>query len=185
MIYAGFGKRFLAGLIDGLIFSPVIVANGLLYRQSKPLALLFTVLLPLLGWAYTLFFHARWGQTLGKKAVNIRILKVSGEPISWREAFLRSSVDIVLNTVYTLGMLFALSHFPESAFAPLARTQWSKHLAQFSPVWLGWVNILRDIWFWSELVTLFFNEKKRALHDFLAGTVVVQNQPATLETALS
>ena len=67
MIYAGFGKRFSANLIDALIFLPISVANMLLYRQSRTLALLFTVLLPVLSWAYTVFFHARWGQTLGKK----------------------------------------------------------------------------------------------------------------------
>jgi uncharacterized RDD family membrane protein YckC len=142
-----------------------------------------TVLGPLLSWAYTIFFHARWGQTLGKKAMNIRVVKVSGEPISWREAFLRSSVDIVLRTLVMIGTLIALLHFPESAFGQVARAQWSKHLADFSPVWLSWVNILSNIWFWSELVTLLFNKKKRALHDLIAGTVVIQEQP--LEKAVS
>ncbi len=82
-------------------------------------------------------------------------------------------------------MLIALSHFPEYAFGPLARTEWRKHLAEFSPVWLSWLRILSDIWFWSELVTLFFNQKKRALHDFMAGTVVIQEQSADLEKTLS
>lgn len=27
---------------------------------------------------------------------------------------------------------------------------------------------------WSELLVLLFNEKRRALHDFIAGTVVVR-----------
>ena len=72
--------------------------------------------------------------------MKIRITKVSGEPISWREAFLRSSVDIGLNTIYILGMLLTLSQFPESAFGPLAQTEWKKHLAEFSPRWLRWLG---------------------------------------------
>jgi uncharacterized RDD family membrane protein YckC len=185
MIYAGFGKRFLANLTDALVFLPLGIAYLFLHYQSRNLALFFTVLSFVLSWAYTIVFHARWGQTLGKKAVNIRVIKVSGEPISWREAFLRSSVDMVLNTFYVVGTLIALLHFPESAFGQVARAEWNKHLAEFSPVWLSWVNILTQIWSWSELVVLLFNKKKRALHDFIAGTVVIHDQKAkvTLEQA--
>jgi uncharacterized RDD family membrane protein YckC len=159
----------------------------LLHYQSRNLALLFTVLVPVLGWVYTIFFHARWGQTLGKRAVSIRVVKVSSEPISWREAFLRSSVDIVLNTFYVIGTLVALLHFPESAFGQLARAQWNKHLVELSPAWLNYVATLNGIWALSELVTLLFNKKKRALHDFIAGTVVIQDQKekVTLEQATS
>jgi uncharacterized RDD family membrane protein YckC len=179
MIYAGFEKRLLANLIDVLVLLPLTIVLSVVYGQHRNLTLLLTVLGPLLSWAYTIFFHARWGQTLGKKAMNIRVVKVSGEPISWREAVLRSLVDIVLRTL----VLIALLYFPEAEYSQLPRVELSKHLAELSPVWLSWVNIPSNIWFWSELVTLLFNKKKRALHDFIAGTIVIQEQAVTLEQA--
>jgi uncharacterized RDD family membrane protein YckC len=185
MRYAGFEKRLFANLIDVLVLLPLTIVLSVVYGQHRNLSLLVTVLAPLLSWAYTIFFHARWGQTLGKKAMNIRVVKVSGEPISWREAVLRSLVDIVLRTLVMIGTLIALLHFPEAEYGQLPRVELSKHLAELSPMWLSWVNILSNIWFWSELVTLLFNKKKRALHDFMAGTVVVQEQAVTLEQAAS
>lgn len=32
------------------------------------------------------------------------------------------------------------------------------------------------IWTWSEVVFLLFNERKRALHDLIADTVVIQKR---------
>jgi uncharacterized RDD family membrane protein YckC len=32
-------------------------------------------------------------------------------------------------------------------------------------------------WLWSELVVLRLNQKRRALHDFIAGTVVIRVRP--------
>jgi uncharacterized RDD family membrane protein YckC len=29
------------------------------------------------------------------------------------------------------------------------------------------------VWIWSEIIVLLFNRRKRALHDFIAGTVVI------------
>lgn len=38
----------------------------------------------------------------------------------------------------------------------------------------GWsYDVIVSVWFWSELVILLTNEKRRALHDFIAGTIVV------------
>lgn len=41
------------------------------------------------------------------------------------------------------------------------------------PVWFHWARMASHGWVLSELVVLLLNEKKRALHDYLAGTVVV------------
>jgi len=36
------------------------------------------------------------------------------------------------------------------------------------------VNILMQVWIWGEFLTMLFNKKRRAVHDFMAGTVVVR-----------
>ena len=40
------------------------------------------------------------------------------------------------------------------------------------------VNVLTHVWIRSEFITMLFNKKRRAIHDFMAGTIVIQ-QPAT------
>jgi len=41
------------------------------------------------------------------------------------------------------------------------------------PSWYRTLNILQNIWIWSEFVVLLTNAKRRAIHDYLAGTVVI------------
>ena len=31
-----------------------------------------------------------------------------------------------------------------------------------------------NVWVWSEFITILFNKRKKALHDYLAGTVVIR-----------
>lgn len=40
-------------------------------------------------------------------------------------------------------------------------------------------NVVQQVWFWSEIVVLLSNKKRRAVHDFIAGTVVVKVAPDT------
>jgi len=65
-------------------------------------------------------------------------------------------------------------------------------LIKLAPSWYRPVRYLAVIWGWGELLVLLTNRKKRALHDFLAGTVVVyvnnppvktpEPRPSSLET---
>ena len=36
------------------------------------------------------------------------------------------------------------------------------------------LSVIEGLWFLAELLTMFTNPKRRALHDFIAGTVVVR-----------
>ena len=52
----------------------------------------------------------------------------------------------------------------------IARAQKKVELA---PSWYSTVSILMQIWIWSEFVSMLFNKRRRAVHDFIAGTVVL------------
>ena len=39
-------------------------------------------------------------------------------------------------------------------------------------------ELVLGLWFWSEFATMLFNSRRRAIHDFLAGTVVVREAKA-------
>jgi uncharacterized RDD family membrane protein YckC len=57
--------------------------------------------------AYVVFFHWLWGQTFGKMALSIRVVRVSGGPLSLRRSIGRGLAFLV--SVATLGLGFAVA----------------------------------------------------------------------------
>ncbi|HEX8236682.1 MAG TPA: RDD family protein [Abditibacteriaceae bacterium] len=174
MVYAGFWPRFCAGFIDFLVFLPFLIANLWLGSLSKTLAILFVVPTSIFYVAYEVYFHGRFGQTLGKRAVGIRVVTQEGTPISWNQALVRSSVSIVFSLLTMAASLIAYLHFPYAQYNALGWWQRQTKLADFFPSWGHTVSTASSIWSWSEVLVVLFNKKKRALHDFMAGTVVIE-----------
>jgi uncharacterized RDD family membrane protein YckC len=81
---AGFWQRFGASFVDGILLSIVSVPLQLgLKGPGYGLALL-------VGIAYYTYFEGESGQTLGKRALNIRVVDINGGgPIGYSRAFIR------------------------------------------------------------------------------------------------
>jgi len=47
-------------------------------------------------------------------------------------------------------------------------------LLSLSPEFFIIYSVAINIWIWSELLVLLTNRRKRAIHDFMAGTVIVK-----------
>lgn len=104
---AGFWVRLLAQLIDGVILS---IPAGIIYLLFKD-STLWNAIASLISLTYSVVLPVIWdGQTLGKKALHIRIKKVSGEKVGFGTMVMRA---IVGNLVYgiTLGIAFIVSIF--------------------------------------------------------------------------
>lgn len=163
-VYAGFWKRFGASLVDGLVLFPIQLILILIWPVSQPTwgPIAATVISNISLPAYTIFFHYRYGATLGKMATDIKVTLPDGSPIGFKEAFLRSYVDLGFSIVAMFSELSAIGN------TNAEQIQWSG--------WAGTVAIIGWIWLWSEVVVLLFNERKRSIHDFIAGTVVVHKR---------
>jgi uncharacterized RDD family membrane protein YckC len=97
---ASFGTRFLAALIDGII---VAVAGGLLRLFGIPF---FGLLLSL---GYFTYFEGESGQTIGKKAMNIRVADLAtGTQIGYGRAAVRWLGRFVSGIAIGLGYLWML-----------------------------------------------------------------------------
>jgi uncharacterized RDD family membrane protein YckC len=97
-------------------------------------------------------------------AMKIKVLDVSEERIPrFRQAFLRDIGYIVLNTL-SLGYLIYL----------VLADQYVRgaEISSLPGQILTWASLG---WFLLEIVTMATNQKRRALHDYLAGTVVIRN----------
>jgi uncharacterized RDD family membrane protein YckC len=74
----------------------------------------------------------------------------------------------------------------DAEFHSLSFMQRSQRLIELAPPWFKPLQVVQQVWVWSEFIVLLTNRKRRALHDFIAGTVVVYNQrrnPAMQRTA--
>ena len=171
--YAGFWARFASMLLDGLILTPI---TGLDWFGSRHFRLFdLYVLVPLLIFQlfWSVWLVRRFGGTPGKLIMGLRIRKVNGEPVGYREALLRCSVDLVLGMLTSIAGIMAATQMTDHEFGTLGFAAQQDRLAALQPGWSKPVMLAFQIWTWGELIVLLTNRKRRALHDFLAGTVVV------------
>lgn len=162
--YATFWRRVGANLLDGLILVPI--ASGALHiaqtstdtvSQAAP-ALAGTVLFHL----YSIVFHGRNGQTVGKMAARVRLLDLSGEKLTVAQAFTRDLVPLA----------FAVALFIVLVNVDLPTSLPDGDYAHLLPgIALLSIGLL---WILAEIITMVTNRRRRAVHDLIAGSVVVR-----------
>jgi uncharacterized RDD family membrane protein YckC len=126
VVYAGFWRRFAAIIIDGILLSilviPLRMALGLFglnpaieaSRQGNFAALYFAALF---GWGtlisyalqitYYVYFISQKGATLGKMLMGVKVVTVSGGPISVGRAFGRYFAQILSGLILGIGFIMA------------------------------------------------------------------------------
>ena len=124
------------------------------------------------------------GGTPGKRLMGLQIRRLDGDPVQFREALLRYLPEALLTTALSVAALQAVLAMSDSQYLSLGFLERSKQLDAMAPAWSRPVNWVNQAWMWSELIVLMTNKKRRALHDFIAGTVVIrQASNAQLEPA--
>jgi uncharacterized RDD family membrane protein YckC len=164
-------RRFWAGFVDGLVFMPLGWLDSWVLGANRPAAVLIAWMLfsyPAY-WMYSVLMHGFYGQTLGKKALGVKVLDVSESPISMRQAFLRDSIYIAINTMALIISIYLV----------LSGSRRDSESLSIADMALGIGALL---WFVAEILTCLMNQKRRAVHDFIAGTVVVKSEYIPVET---
>lgn len=184
-VYAGFWKRFCAGWVDAFVLLPL--AYFLIWLESfdKNIAILLVIPSTALFAVYHVYFNAHFGGALGKLAVGIRVAKPDGAKIGWLEAWKRSSVDIGFSLLMLCVEVWALTQVNGEQYSAAAFAKRMHLLRSYYPSWVYMVTIAQNVWIWSEVVVLLFNERKRALHDFIAGTVVIHKEFAVKQAGVN
>lgn len=102
------GKRILAIAIDTV---GLWLLTGLLSEITVRIATVLGGLVAALGvvgyFAYFIYFEAEYGQTVGKKVAGVVVVTEDGDPISYRQAAIRSLLRIVdwLPVFYLVGIV--------------------------------------------------------------------------------
>ncbi|HMO97182.1 MAG TPA: RDD family protein [Tepidiformaceae bacterium] len=196
-----FWQRVGAALIDGCVLSPAtfpaLLAIGYGPAWLAYLGILILVPVPL---AYTTYCHGRWGQTLGKHATGIRVVRSDTlEPIGFGRALRRDAGAIVFSALCAAGMVavvrsgetdaFRLFDTPEyMAYEPGEQPGFGEFFREslgrgYPNMYSVFISIVNSIWGVAELVTMLLNSRRRALHDFIGGTVVIKVSPAAATPA--
>lgn len=187
MIYAGFWPRFAALLLDLLVMSPLFILVWWGQQHFR----LFDVYYFIPGTFFSLWYGVYlvrcYGGTPGKRLMKLRVVKVDGESVTYREALLRYLPEWVMGIGISLaGIVAVLSLTDTQYFAATTFIERSQVVVGALPSWNGPVTIALDVWVWGEFLVMLTNKKRRAIHDFIAGTVVVKDaQQAVLSDGLA
>lgn len=169
--YSTFGPRFWTGFADSCVVWPIgFVTWGLLSFNIPRGVTSFLIIVESLAWlVYTVVMHARYGQTVGKMLTKVRVVDSRTEAnISWGQAWLREGLPMSLS----LGCMGYEVYLILTQPVPLLAIASGEALVHSRPFWLLYAT--PGLWFMAELLTMLTNQRRRALYDFIAGTVVVR-----------
>ncbi|MBN2163916.1 MAG: RDD family protein [Pontiellaceae bacterium] len=116
MEYAGFWRRFVAVFIDSIIMNVVTIPGnlgfqyfmvhvdeGALFGVLAALCYILMVFVPALYW---ILMHGKFGATVGKKAMGIRVIMADGSRMTWGRTIGRY-FSTMLSSILCIGYIMA------------------------------------------------------------------------------
>lgn len=176
MLYDTFVRRVGAVGVDLAVLLPLLVVAEHGSRAGGNTALQTAgVLVPLfLSPLYRTLLHAWCGQTLGKRLLGLRVVRAGdGLAVPWHRCLVRDGPEYLVGaaTAFHLhGLLQQGNYTP----GQVDGTPVGQGLAA---CYVGWIFL--------DALVVFANARKRALHDFLAGTVVIRTPARRRKKAVS
>lgn len=161
--YHTFWRRLLAGLLDSFLFIPFTIVDFYVNQAENILLFIGWSLITIICWMiYIVIGHGKYGQTLGKKIMQIRVVDIGEQKtIGYGRAFIRESVWVIADIA---GLAYL-------AYASFTANVNDRELIR--SVYEDYISYTILVWFLLELITMLFNNKRRALHDYIARSVVI------------
>lgn len=171
--YGGFWRRVAAKLIDFIILMPIMAPQW--WGMSQPVKVYVPVyaLSSTLTMAYVIWMNGRFGATLGKRVMKLKVLDVSGERIGYKQAFCREIILVAFAILMCVFLWLSAANLPaETTYLQMTFAK------QLSPA-LNITMTAMMVWIYGDALFLLFNKKKRTVHDFIAETVVIRTSTTT------
>ncbi|MBP8084400.1 MAG: RDD family protein [Spirochaetes bacterium] len=171
--YAGFLNRFFANVIDSAIFAVIFIPVFHLLKMNQHylfgLMLISFIITPI----YFIYFHAKSGATPGKSIIGLKVVKLDFTDITLKYSILRSSGDILFSIMNLIWLAITIGNYYSNEQVTSEKFTYNDFITLFGSLYFVAIRFMERIWFWSEVAFVLTNSKKRAIHDFIAGTVVV------------
>ena len=170
-------RRLVAAIIDTLVLT--VVTLPAIYPLFWPAPLIVYAVIALVCNLVSVFYyvlaHYYYGQTVGKYLMGVIVVKLDGTDISMKQALLRDIVPVLLLPyMFVSGISYYQNYLSAPNSAEMSFLEWiftaNLTFSTFDYV----LQQLQSAWYWLEILTMMFNQKRRAVHDFIASTVVVR-----------
>lgn len=171
--YGGFWRRVGAMILDAIITLPLGILLFFLMSVTPKAYLYYALPSVLFSVFYFVYLVTRYGGTPGKRIIGMRITMTDGSPITTRAAVLRYSPFFILQALSMLSMILATSG-PMDGYDSMNFIEKMQAAQRGAPGWNGILSAITYIWWIGTAITLAANRRKRAAHDFIAGTVVLR-----------
>jgi uncharacterized RDD family membrane protein YckC len=164
--YKTFSRRFWAAIVDMGVFVPLGWIDTAIWENVKVPVILsvWIVIHTAAFWIYGILLHGYYGQTVGKFVCHVKVLDKTEKPLSVKQAFYRDAFPIVM------GMPVLVYEVNNVLQGHIANRGFPTEMNIIFQAFLG----ISFLWFLLELITMLTNKKRRAIHDFIAGSVVVR-----------
>ncbi|MEK4518163.1 RDD family protein [Paenibacillus sp. FSL H8-0122] len=161
--FVGFWKRVLINFIDFLILMfPTYLLERISVSAAESAGSAFPLFIQfILLMAFNVFMVVQYGGTPGRLLLRARIVDENGRYPVLKQALIRDSF-IIVNSF--LAVIVGLNSEALSAI-PSSLVNWSPLAADLN-AFIGWVVVL-------DCLFIVFTPRKRALHDLMARTYVV------------
>ena len=119
VVYAVLGALFMGPMLltqMAMMWSPMQAA------AMQALGMVVGMLSILVAFVYFVYFEGTSGQTLGKKAMDIKVVREDGKKVTYREAIIRNVIRIVdwLPFAYIIGLIVFASGDKKQRLGDLA-----------------------------------------------------------------
>lgn len=177
IIYSGYWRRLSGHVLDVIFIVVFFWITDSLSGGIKSLAALIVVFQGMTYYLYTLFFHASYGQTFGKRIMGIKVVSDDGKPIGFQKSFRRNIPLFFESLPWIIGTLFALSQISNEQFHSLFLQPklYSITLESLRPDWHNTVQIVFAALIFMELMIMFITKKRQTIHDLIGSTIVIRN----------
>ena len=174
MKYAGFWRRLGAFLLDISIVMPLTTAITI-WGENLSQNFHTYYLIPFL--LFTLWYDVHlvkvYGGTPGKLILKIKVRKLDGSTVTYKEAFIRHSINIILYCLFSVACIVGINSINPDVYHSLNWIERSKEIQLHIPNWNTPLEYIMDAWIISEFIVLLTNKRRRSIHDYMAGTVVL------------
>ena len=173
IVYGGFWERFGALFLDGIAYGLIIIPLtwfNLFTWKSQ----MINVLISIIAICYKPFLEYKWGATLGKLALNLKVVNRDLQKANGIEVLKRNSFFIG-NSIFSLIMTCIMFNNPDFQFV----TTFSDYM-EFSKENREIISTLISLMFGILLIVdvcfMIDDVQKKTLHDRFGKTFVIRSK---------
>ena len=100
----------------------------------------------------------------------------NAEDVNGLSAFKRYIVTLSLAVFYSIIMVISLLIIDNETFLSLGFLERNQYLSNLTPILYMIYACIACLWSIADLIVLLSDDRKRSVHDYIAGTIVVKSE---------